>query len=552
MKNSQKGFLIPLLIIIVAVLAIGTGVYVYSTKGEKGRDDTTINSTSPEQTQVAAISTTSKKVTSLSSCQDITKPGNYKLTSNLKKDGSPCLTIHDVSDVIIDCDKHSIQAVVPVSYSNVKKFSLSSCVLISPDPYGLTINITKSSNGQIKNNTIGKTDRNNTIFATESSNISITDNIINAFYSQTYTFHTVLERNTLNPLQPGIVASFYNGSWNKIISNKMDGKASGDANNKDGADDVIFLGDEHNDIVQYNMLKNAYDCGIETLGVITDTKIIGNVIVNAGFCGIGGWYHSSWKNNIVSDNKISKVPQMFRFFRTWALRPVGWDILKKMPADTGDYFQNNTFTKNIFSEPKIITSDPFKNTSQFDFSVPISISTPGSNEYVAGERAIAPNDVIVSNNTFASNNFIAQYPAPVLLPASGFIDKIENICGVHEAGYPLSCGSLSLTVPPGKVSLRILSPQPNYGFTTNSTFLIKWSTTNIPSDAPVFIDLVGQNNIFRIAQNIANSGEYNLFILKDTSGTVLPDGQYSIKICAVSSDVSTCDIIGPILLSSKG
>ncbi|MFA5942188.1 MAG: hypothetical protein WC798_00735 [Candidatus Paceibacterota bacterium] len=44
MKNSQKGFIAPLLIIIIAVLAIGAGVYYYSSKNGPSNTNGSLNS----------------------------------------------------------------------------------------------------------------------------------------------------------------------------------------------------------------------------------------------------------------------------------------------------------------------------------------------------------------------------------------------------------------------------------------------------------------------------------------------------------------------------
>ena len=83
MKNPQKGFAIPLLIAIIVVLAIGGGVYYCSQ---------ILFPKSDSQVGAVAVSTTTTSTKNISSCQNITRPGNYILTKNiLNASSTPCM-----------------------------------------------------------------------------------------------------------------------------------------------------------------------------------------------------------------------------------------------------------------------------------------------------------------------------------------------------------------------------------------------------------------------------------------------------------------------------
>ncbi|MEI6191409.1 MAG: hypothetical protein WCP24_03545 [bacterium] len=59
MKNQKKGFIVPLLIGIIAVLLIGGGVYIYSTKKVKNNTPVVVNSNLPEQSNQTSTATSS-------------------------------------------------------------------------------------------------------------------------------------------------------------------------------------------------------------------------------------------------------------------------------------------------------------------------------------------------------------------------------------------------------------------------------------------------------------------------------------------------------------
>lgn len=62
MKNYQKGFLIPLVIVIIAMVAIGGGAYVYTNTNKKSTDESITATTSSE---IKTTETTTKPVTTV-------------------------------------------------------------------------------------------------------------------------------------------------------------------------------------------------------------------------------------------------------------------------------------------------------------------------------------------------------------------------------------------------------------------------------------------------------------------------------------------------------
>src|SRR5690242_9409022 len=94
--------------------------------------------------------------TAIASCQEITRPGSYVLTLDLTDStGQSCVRIHDVSNVSLDCDGHSIvtSGNAAVSLDNVKNYSVQKCSLQTQ--WTAALSITNSTGGQVGNNIFG-------------------------------------------------------------------------------------------------------------------------------------------------------------------------------------------------------------------------------------------------------------------------------------------------------------------------------------------------------------------------------------------------------------
>jgi len=302
--------------------------------------------------------------TTITECREITTPGSYSLAGNLVQppvstQDTACLAIHDANNVQLDCRSNTITASpggiygVPVSITNVQNFSIRNCTL---EARGSLLLATSSSNGVIDGNTFGNlTDQrivdvqfilvNNSIFS---------NNILNASFIQRRSSGNTLRFNTAtcpvwtNGLAcAGVFISTY--GWNNTFdSNQIDGKSGPQpSQNALGADDGIVIQDETGDVLANNVIKNAWDAGIETAGNIVNTRIANNSIANVPI-GIGGWYWNSWTNVSVTNNIVDRAHQLFVFYRYYGLRPANWwdGVAYEAPADMGVYFQGNLFSGN--------------------------------------------------------------------------------------------------------------------------------------------------------------------------------------------------------------
>lgn len=377
--------------------------------GNTGRDSVT-GSKSFEITQTAAL-----PIIMINSCQEITAPGNYKLVSNIVQTQNypvdkACLSIHDVSNIYIDCDGHKIlNSDFILDISNVNYFSIESCEVYAKTFSAAAMRITNSNNGLILNNTV----INSSVILESTSYISISKNDFSGFhyYVQQHSDHNIIDSNKMktvyiNSTIVSAVAFFRSGNFNKIINNYIDGTWLHQSTINAGADDGILLRNESNDYISGNTIVNNWDCGIETYANVFDTQISDNYIKNAGICGIGGWYENSWRNNSVNRNIVEESRELFRF---------SIDISYGVSSNTL-YFKDNVFTSNkIINPTNIFTSSTFS---------------------LAVSSAFNP---VFENNIFSNNDFTIHVPAPVFFPATMIIDGGGNICGNATQPYPLNC-----------------------------------------------------------------------------------------------------------------
>ncbi len=100
MKNKQKGFIASILLVIIALLAIGGGVYVYESK----RAEVPVSSTNTETkstNQIEAVSTTSANPSSLKYGFELKNTPNYSISFSVENcddmacNGAGIVTIKD-------------------------------------------------------------------------------------------------------------------------------------------------------------------------------------------------------------------------------------------------------------------------------------------------------------------------------------------------------------------------------------------------------------------------------------------------------------------------
>ena len=355
----------------------------------------------------------------ITSCQNITSPGTYVIKKDLVSNLGACIKVHDTSNVEIDCQSGKIIGLPGIIFKNVNKFKLNSCTLEkSPRISGLiySLQIHGSKDGTLTKNTIGLSYGE----IINSENIYIAQNNFNSYLNILYSKNNHIENNTFKLLDTrgitsGVIVSSY-GSGNIITNNIIDGGAKGIFEDQNGADDGIVIIDEYNDIVSDNSILNSWDCAIETAGVIKNTVFSNNKTRNSGLCGIGAWYFSSWQGNTVSNNTFEDTKQGLLFFRTYGLRPRGFDLQGAMPEDQNVIFKDNTFTNNVFKNIK--SGTPFS-------PYYINITASDSLSTIPGERKFQESDIVISNNIFRGNSFGINYSS-TFNPASLIRDDGGN------------------------------------------------------------------------------------------------------------------------------
>lgn len=399
------------------------------------------------QSQSAAVGDSAPSSIAITSCQNISQSGTYSLANNINSSATSatssaaCLTIRNTQDVFLNCNNHFVTSVsgsYALRISNVKHFSVDSCNFrsssISGNPLQALVIIRNSSNGKIEHSaTNGK------LFSVNSSGDLNFQNNNFASYYQLSSHRITFENNTLgissqvarSELPATLIISSQSGSNNTFSDNHILGGSDSVFANRNGADDGIFIQDETGDTVTNNTIENVYDCGIETEGYIGNSQFQGNKIKNAGFCGIGGWYYSSWKDNSVSSNTINNTPRMFVFFREYGLSP----RLASSTLDSRVYFQNNNFTGNNFINPRAETVGGFPLVAS---AITIQSTGPAPN---SDEKPVTDSDIVVGNNVFTGNNFNTFMTVPLFIPQRLVVDGGRNICAKIRDNdpYPLKC-----------------------------------------------------------------------------------------------------------------
>lgn len=152
-------------------------------------------------------------------------------------------------------------------------------------------------------------------------------------------------------------------------------------------------------LIQGNEILNTWGSGIENVGRLSNTRIIGNNIKNAGYAGIGGWYDNSLLGNTIADNIIEDSYGLF-----------GYSYIQTAYDSGNIYFKDNTFSNNKFINPKNAQS--------------ISASIVMENQATSN----LGNKFVTGNNKFTTNDFNTNAFAPVLLPLGVIIDGGGNKC----------------------------------------------------------------------------------------------------------------------------
>jgi copper-binding protein NosD len=368
-------------------------------------------------------------------CGEIAAPGCYTLGADLlsSQGGPACLSLHDTANVELDCAGHAIAPASAITVDNLANFRIHGCKITNMQLF--VVNIFRSSDGLIDNNDIR-----GGIHSSDSNRLTLSSNTVGNMYFQTYGTQMTIQDNTfVVPPTVAIASPIYlrYGSFTQVLRNRVDG--SWDGRPQAGADDGIVLEDEHDDRIDGNTFLNVFDCGLETVGLLSNSIISNNVIKNAGICGIGGWYWNSWRGNRVTANTVDTSLQLFKFNRLGGLRPAAFDAEKKMPADAGVEFHDNAFENNVFTSPKSnlpSSSIPLYQNMLYNRSTQSLPPVPGT-------RDPRPEEFRLQNNSFTGNQFGTVTQAPSFGSNSvpgAVIDGGGNVCGaLPNNPYPLDC-----------------------------------------------------------------------------------------------------------------
>jgi|GEM_PF-1842811 len=401
--------------------------------------------------------------TGIGSCQQITTSGSYLLQADLATTTSaPCISIHDTSDVMLDCAHHvlSDNLATPaaisgaIGVSNVQNFSIKNCTLLTTE-----IVLDRMVNGSLTGTTItfppgsaGFTY--SVINVTHSSRMTFDGNVIsNGNYQQLYGQGNTISNNHMSSVSGAGTIILGWGGGSQVIANVLDGHWDGvRPYTMTFADDAVLLEDESNDSVIGNQISNYFDTGVELLGNIVSVNISQNTILNTGYSGVGGWYWLSISGMTLSNNSVTNAQFVFAFQRIYGLRPAGTDNDHVLPADTAVPFVNITISGNSFYSPYY----PAGTTPTWSTFTPWS-DLPGFNggrvSSLAGEIPATPSVFTVGNIAFKNNNFGHVDAAPFLgaaspYPTGIFTDGGGNICNPPAApvyvqseidAYPMKC-----------------------------------------------------------------------------------------------------------------
>lgn len=353
-----------------------------------------------------------KKLYKINSCTTISTPGNYILSKNIINiDQKPCISIKNTKNVTLSCNSNTIFSKNEnqgLYIENVSNFEVNNCKLVSESLVPVEVStqnmlqIESSKWGELKNITLGGNFNN----FRNSSFITLRDSVVKSQLNVYRSNNITLKNNSFSNTSDNI--TLQEGYNNSIISNNIDGQSDGvfnGVNNSIGADDGIVIKDEKGDLIKDNDIKNFFDCAVENIGYMFNTKIVDNKVTNTGVCFLGGWYSSSVKDVLVKNNVVNNSPNLFYFSRIYPLK----QNEKKV------YFQNNIFEKNKLTNPKLNTS----------YSV--------GSRFVFTESDVLMKDYIFGNNILKNNDFTKNTNKIYVFPKGIIQDGGGNICsGVEE------------------------------------------------------------------------------------------------------------------------
>ena len=393
-------------------------------------------------------------------CQTISAPGNYVLGNDLSAtlvpshgDLGDCLVVQNTNNVRIDCAGHTISGAAALRINQVDSFEIVNCDLQAKVDYlplstVPTLVVTNSTHGAFDHSTLEY----GQFQSKHVNHFHVFDNTIHSFYLDFHAFDTDIACNQFtSPYNTAwavsTIIALYRGGRNICRNNTIDGAwdlGRGPPIDNVGSDDGIVIQDESDDIVEDNIIRNNWDTGVETLGVISNLQLLRNQIIGSGIAGFGGWYYSSISGSTFTGNTIDGAQKMFWFSRVYGLRPAGWDDEGGGAADTTVAFTNNIFDNNVLKNQYVYTQQQDASGIAWVYN---DMGFQGQLGNVVGETAPTSGQYVLTNNTFKDNQFPLSNSAPPDFGSNAVVagmidDSGGNICPAPtQANYPLACAS---------------------------------------------------------------------------------------------------------------
>jgi len=328
----------------------------------------TVTASSEAKSAFASVTVTAASITS---CQIITSPGDYVVSSDVGAAGGLaqysrqfCLVVQNTSNVKLSCGGHVIYG---IRVDRVTNFTLTDCVtdynsnsgrgtfaFFGTEITNLAIDRSvfyigawlDSVRGAVVTSSIFSGDG---IVVDKSSRVIIANNVFD------------YRRPPYDRASSAYLVDLQSGGGNVVKDNVIDGGWDGDISNwsKLGADDGIIINHESSDTLVNNRISNTWDAGIETAGEVANSLIANNTIANT-VIGIGGWWDSSVRNTAFIGNSVSRAHSLFTFFfaqNTGSSAPCG--------------FIGNQFTNNRLST--VIDAGPHNFFNGFNLPAPCAV-----------------------------------------------------------------------------------------------------------------------------------------------------------------------------------
>ena len=254
-KSSRKGGL-PVILLVFIVIVLAAAVFFFlSYDGYILKAPTT-----------TTVSTIPSKISTITSCEIIPRPGDYFLASNVKTQiqGGPCINV-SVSNVNIECDSNKITGSGP--YVDVPPFTYGVWIVNKTNVTITGCNIENFSYG---------------VFVENSNNININNNNVSVNYVS-----NIYLNNTHNSSVGNNYLSKASGPDGSIY---LTNRTSGVNINNNSVEYNLFYGinvNASNNTFSRNFLNNtqfAFRCSVPN-GFVISSKAYGNICYNSTGCG---------------------------------------------------------------------------------------------------------------------------------------------------------------------------------------------------------------------------------------------------------------------------